>query len=239
MEKKHYVRVLVCGGRDFQDYALVKTTLDRIHRLRTITHLIHGAARGADSLGEKWGSAQIGVVVESYPADWLREGKSAGFKRNERMLAKGRPDVVVAFPGGVGTAHMVRIARAAGVPVMEVVPPPTPTPAGDDDDLPLPQQPVEHLRVQPDDSAAPRVVHIRDKDKPNTVYIGRPSKWGNPFPLKSEDARQQEVWQYEQWLQTQPELIAAAKRELRGKNLACFCAPKACHGDVLLKVANA
>lgn len=78
------------------------------------------------------------------------------------------------------------------------------------------------------------------------VYIGRPSKWGNPFthlqhlggPLVIVDTRDEAVARYEEWLIEQPELVAAAKMELKGKVLGCHCAPLSCHGDILLKVAN-
>lgn len=69
------------------------------------------------------------------------------------------------------------------------------------------------------------------------VYIGRPSKWGNPFPLVDGD-RITCLKKYREWIVTQPELIAAAKRELRGKDLVCFCAPQLCHGDILIQIAN-
>lgn len=73
------------------------------------------------------------------------------------------------------------------------------------------------------------------------VYIGRPSKWGNPFMLRpnsTPEERSLVIEKYKLWLTTHPELIAAAKRELRGKDLLCWCAPLACHGDVLLRIAN-
>lgn len=70
------------------------------------------------------------------------------------------------------------------------------------------------------------------------VYIGRPSKFGNPFVIGQHGTRAQVIEQYEAWLLSQPALVAAAKRELRGKSLVCWCAPLACHGDVLLRVAN-
>jgi hypothetical protein len=57
------------------------------------------------------------VPEEPYPADWARDGRGAGFLRNERMLAEAKPHLVVAFPGGRGTAHMVARAEAAGVAV--------------------------------------------------------------------------------------------------------------------------
>ena len=80
-----------------------------------------------------------------------------------------------------------------------------------------------------------------------SVYIGRPSKWGNPFSHLASTgtlaefmvaSREEAIEQYEVWLQTRPDLIEAAKKELRGKNLVCWCAPLACHGDILLKIAN-
>jgi hypothetical protein len=70
------------------------------------------------------------------------------------------------------------------------------------------------------------------------VYIGRPSKFGNPFVLGRDGNRREVIERYEQWLLSQPALVAAAKRELRGKNLVCWCAPLACHGDVLMRIAN-
>lgn len=82
----------------------------------------------------------------------------------------------------------------------------------------------------------PLVVHC--KKSKFDVYVGRPSPWGNPFPLKSEADRESLLARYQNWLLNQPDLVARAKRELRGKVLACWCAPKLCHADVLAKIAN-
>lgn len=71
------------------------------------------------------------------------------------------------------------------------------------------------------------------------VYIGRPGKWGNPFAIGEHGTRDEVVAKYREWILGQPELMAQAAHELRGKDLVCFCAPKACHGDVLLEIANA
>lgn len=79
------------------------------------------------------------------------------------------------------------------------------------------------------------VVHC--KRKPYDVYIGRPGKWGNPFPLKKESDRAAVLEQYTAWIKTQPQLLAALG-ELKGKVLGCWCAPKACHGDVLARLAD-
>lgn len=70
------------------------------------------------------------------------------------------------------------------------------------------------------------------------VYIGRPSKFGNPFVIGQHGDRAQVIKRFEEWLLNQPRLIEAAKQELRGKNLVCWCAPLACHGDVLMRIAN-
>ncbi len=71
-----------------------------------------------------------------------------------------------------------------------------------------------------------------------TVFIGRPSKWGNPFVIGRDGTREQVIEKYVKYILLNPSLYFAAKRELRGKDLVCFCAPEACHGDVLLEIAN-
>lgn len=73
---------------------------------------------------------------------------------------------------------------------------------------------------------------------PGAVYIGRPSKWGNPYTIGVDGSRSQVIRLYKEWLKTQPTLLEEARKELAGKDLVCFCAPKACHGDTLLAVAN-
>jgi hypothetical protein len=78
----------------------------------------------------------------------------------------------------------------------------------------------------------------RDGIPKGSVYIGRPSKWGNPFVIGKDGDRDEVIAKYRQWLMARPEMVEAARRELAGKDLVCFCAPKACHGDVLVEVAN-
>lgn len=113
------MRVLVCGGRDYGDRAAVARELDDyLHRVSHLV-IIQGGASGADQLARDW-CVQRFVSYQHFPADWRRHGKAAGPIRNAQMLADGRPDVVLAFPGGRGTADMIRQARAAGVPVREV-----------------------------------------------------------------------------------------------------------------------
>lgn len=121
------MRLLVCGGRDFSDTALLERILDDIHSKTPVTCLVHGAARGADTLAAQW-AASRGVPALAFQADWERDGRAAGPLRNARMLEEGRPDSVVAFPGGRGTADMVARSRRAGLPVSGPgAPPPHPT----------------------------------------------------------------------------------------------------------------
>ena len=71
------------------------------------------------------------------------------------------------------------------------------------------------------------------------VYVGRPSRWGNPFPVDATTDRSAAVARFRSWLATQPELVSAARAELAGRDLVCWCPPgEACHADVLLDVAN-
>jgi hypothetical protein len=113
------MRVLVCGGRNFTNRALLEAELERLHRAHIFTVLIEGDARGADRMAGAWAEAR-GIAHEVFKADWDGLGSKAGPIRNQQMLDEGRPDLVVAFPGRSGTDHMKRIARAAGIDVVEV-----------------------------------------------------------------------------------------------------------------------
>ena len=116
------MRVLVCGGRDFDDAGLMISVLDRLHTEKFFTVLIHGNARGADRIADAWASCR-GIPREPYDVpqgEWDEVGKKAAPLRNQRMLDEGKPDLVVAFPGGGGTKDIVRRAVKARVPVHEV-----------------------------------------------------------------------------------------------------------------------
>lgn len=120
------MRVLVCGGREFDDWNLLNKTLLKLTYDNGTgvdpdeVVIIQGGAKGADFLGRVWAKHHFGVTQEEYPADWKTYGKAAGSIRNQQMLDEGKPDLVIAFPGGVGTADMVRRAKKAGVEVIEV-----------------------------------------------------------------------------------------------------------------------
>lgn len=124
------MRVLVCGGRDFGLYT--KSTEDADKRSfiwKTLTQinlqhdpievLIHGCAVGVDRWSGQW-AYNHRITVREFPADWQKHGKAAGPIRNQQMLDEGKPDLVIAFPGGRGTADMVNRAKKAGVKVIEI-----------------------------------------------------------------------------------------------------------------------
>ncbi len=110
------MRLLVCGGRYFTDEIWLYRELDTIHREQRVDFLIAGDALGADQLATQWALANK-IANRMYFAQWERLGRGAGPERNKRMLVDGKPDLVVAFPGGAGTENMVRQAKAAHVRV--------------------------------------------------------------------------------------------------------------------------
>lgn len=100
------MKVIVAGGRDFDDYPLLCRKLDAILSRQTDIQIVCGEARGADSLGRKY-AEERGYTVISFPADWDRYGRSAGFRRNEEMAKVA--DALVAFwdDKSKGTANMI------------------------------------------------------------------------------------------------------------------------------------
>ena len=96
-------------------------------------------------------------------------------------------------------------------------------------------------------SSPPKVYNKHHKNAPaDAIYIGRPSKWGNPYSHLPNGtlaefivgSRDEAVDGYKVWVRSQPELVAAIKKELKGKSVICWCAPHRCHGDVLIEIAN-
>jgi hypothetical protein len=100
----------------------------------------------------------------------------------------------------------------------------------------------ETMLIALESKRAPRLLNKhRHTIPPGSVSIMRPGPWGNPFLIGRDGhgTRKQVVAMHRKWFCDQPEMVARAKRELRGKDLVCCCAPAACHGTVLLEVANA
>src|SRR5688572_25033460 len=127
--------VLVCGGRNHSNYALIWDTLDQLHAERGITRIVHGAGGNVDMSADAWAKSRK-VEVKPYPADWTdisrpdavirirRDGAKydakQGINRNQEMLDKEDIALVVAFPGGPGTRDMVARSRRAGIDVMAI-----------------------------------------------------------------------------------------------------------------------
>lgn len=125
--------VLVCGGRNYSDKDKVFHVLDTLCEERgwkrepneygnwlPDVHIIHGGAKGADNLADLWAITNW-CQLSIFLPDWKEHGTSAGPLRNQKMLTEGTPNLVVAFPGGRGTADMVRRAKKHGVEVLEIV----------------------------------------------------------------------------------------------------------------------
>ncbi len=113
------MRAIVCGGRNFDDHKKMDEVLKRLG----VTFVIEGGASGADMLAWSWARQNLGKGLEyslQFEARWDKHGKSAGPKRNQQMIDEGKPEAVIAFSGGRGTADMVRRAKRAGIPVYEV-----------------------------------------------------------------------------------------------------------------------
>ena len=102
------MRVLVCGGRDYNDDV---SCLSQIN----ISILIHGQARGADARAAQW-AQENGIHTAGVPALWDYFNKAAGYRRNSAMLLL-LPEYCVAFPGGRGTEMMVELCEKKGIPV--------------------------------------------------------------------------------------------------------------------------
>ncbi len=114
--------VVVTGGRWYKHRERLFEVLDAFHAATPIVRLAHGAATGADAFADDWARLR-GVPVVAYPvldADWMALGKRAGNERNARMIESERPDIVIAFPGGKGTADAVRTAERRHIDVMAV-----------------------------------------------------------------------------------------------------------------------
>ena len=110
--------VVVCGGRHYSDRAFVEATLDKVSHHFPIAAVAHGAATGADELAGNW-ARKHRLQEILFPANWGSMGRYAGPVRNRIMLTILKPTLVVAFPGGAGTAGTVRLAKEQGIDVWD------------------------------------------------------------------------------------------------------------------------
>lgn len=112
------MKLLVTGGRDFNDVEYIVSKLSEFHSICPISKVVAGGARGVDTIAVEW-AALMDIPFIVYEAQWSTLGRKAGPLRNIEMLEKERPDLVMAFPGGVGTSHMVDISHRAKVEVIQ------------------------------------------------------------------------------------------------------------------------
>jgi hypothetical protein len=103
----------------YADRNRIFEVLSELHRERGIEVILHGAASGADLLSVAWADKN-GLRAIGFPANWGKDGKLAAQKRNQRIMSEGRPHLLLAFPGGKGTAEMIRLAKAERLDVIEV-----------------------------------------------------------------------------------------------------------------------
>jgi predicted Rossmann-fold nucleotide-binding protein len=113
------MRVLVCGGRDYKNRSRVFEALDRLMAEHGPLTIIEGGAVGADTLAGEWTCMQRSCQLVTEHANWEKHRRPAAPIRNQ-MIDDHKPDLVIAFPGGRGTADMVLKARSAGIEVIEV-----------------------------------------------------------------------------------------------------------------------
>jgi hypothetical protein len=118
------MRVLVTGGRDYSSYEermWLYAGLSLLHSMSPVTEIIEGGATGFDMNARNWAlwrqACGDKLKLTTVPAQWEQHGKSAGYIRNSEM-ARMRPDVVLACPGGKGTSNMVEVANAAKLRVV-------------------------------------------------------------------------------------------------------------------------
>lgn len=106
------MKVLMCGGRDFNNVDLVVAAFNDHPNISLV---IEGGAKGADTIA-RMEAQQRCIHVATVPALWEQLGRNAGWRRNNAMLSL-EPDLVIAFPGGRGTNNMIEIAKRAGIEV--------------------------------------------------------------------------------------------------------------------------
>lgn len=116
----YLLKVIIAGGRDFNNYELLKQKADFLLQNQTEVEIVSGKARGADLLGERY-AKEKDYPINSHPANWDKFGKSAGYIRNKEMAEYA--DALIAFWDGKskGTKHMIDLAEKQGLKIKVVM----------------------------------------------------------------------------------------------------------------------
>jgi len=210
------MRLIIAGGRDFEDYDLLLKTMNNHHTcLDPDLEVVSGAARGADKLGERL-AKEFNLGLKQFPADWDTHGKSAGYIRNSEMVDYA--DILIAFWDGKskGTKHMIDLATKRGLEVRIV------------------KYTKYNITVGRVNKPLEGYVNIR---------IDRSSPLGNPFIMRTESERDSVCEKYHKYFHQEviergsvrEEVIRIYRLVKEGKsvNLQCWCKPKRCHGDTI------
>ncbi len=210
------LRVQVTGGREYNVVSAIRLALATLSPVE----IIHGAARGADTLAGQYGEA-IGIKVSKFPADWDKHGKAAGAIRNEQMLLESKPDVVLAFNGNSGTDHMKTTAHKHGYPVI----------LSDD---------YGNLQF---DTRVHNMRNTNNQCPTGFVRVDRGTKWGNPnkITLDTPEEHGRVLALYEDRIRSMIDFHTNTTNELAklaGRTLACWCYPNSCHANIIAYYAN-
>lgn len=110
-------RMIVAGGRDHRLSPLEKSKIAEVALDNPGIEIVSGGARGVDTDAAEWAKKARGVNLKMFPANWNKYGKAAGMIRNGQMAKYA--DALMAFPGGRGTANMLKTAREEGLEIFD------------------------------------------------------------------------------------------------------------------------
>ena len=116
------MKIIIAGGRDINDYEIVKTTIEDSPFNKQITEVISGGCRGIDMLGQKW-AEDNNIPFRIFFPDWDIHGKSAGPIRNENMIKKGNADGLIIIWDGksIGSKNMKKLAQKYNIKIYEKI----------------------------------------------------------------------------------------------------------------------
>lgn len=222
------MKAVIAGSRSITDESEVFAILDKIHSNVGITLVISGTADGVDKIGESWGKSKR-IKVDRYPADWknihvpgavIKYNKfgpynvKAGSDRNLVMGKKS--DIVIVIWDGKSTGSKDMFETAKSLRKDWVL-------------YNKSNKSLIHSKGLCKTTVVNKEFSLYD------IYIGRGSKWGNPYRITGSCNRVEAIKKYEQYVRNKKSLMRSLI-ELRGKRLGCHCYPKQCHGEVLIKL---